>query len=151
ARTARSQAGRGQGPMGRAGAPTGRGGRGPGAGASRSLAALADELELTPAQRQAWVQMMQNVRGTCGSEGLQGGVVALDLVQAVSASPDAEPQALHDLLDARLATQHAAAHCALTELMTFEATLSPEQRAAVSTRLGQLTERRQAWMDGWTR
>jgi Spy/CpxP family protein refolding chaperone len=147
ARTARGSAGRGQGPPGRAGGPL----RGPAAGAGRSLAALADELNLTAEQRQAWVHMMQTVRTTCGTEGLQGGAMALDLIEATNAGADDSPEALHSRLDARLDQQRTAAHCALNELLTFGATLSPEQRTAVATRLGQLAERRQAWIDGWAR
>jgi Spy/CpxP family protein refolding chaperone len=151
ARSARPAAGRGPDPIARARGPSGRGGRGPGAGAGRILAALADELELTPAQRQAWGRMLQNVRSTCGTEGLQGDGLAIDLIEAASADPQIAPEALHGQLDTRLDQQRAAAHCALDELLAFEATLSPEQRAVVTARVGHFAERRQAWIDGWPR
>lgn len=133
------RAGRGH-PMGQ-GAALGRG---------RGWVSLAEDLDLSVEQRQAWQQMMSDIRSNCANARSQQADTTLELLGTTAAAEPADPEALHALIEARLTTQRQASHCVLNEVLEFHATLEPAQRALIAERVQELQTRRQAWMDAWS-
>jgi Spy/CpxP family protein refolding chaperone len=145
ARGAGSQRGRGQAMRGRSGQ-----GQGQGQGQGRNWAALADGIDITEEQQEAWQQMMGDIRTRCVAERLQRGDTTLEMMMTAVSAEDADAEALHAQVEAGLEAQREASLCVLEEVLEFRAQLSPEQRAALAERVGSLRARRQAWMDAWT-
>jgi hypothetical protein len=151
----RPELGRGRAAMRERG--TQRAGRGQGAGMGpasatrrqRGLAAVADEIDLSAAQRQAWLKMMGDIRTSCADARGAQGDSTLELFSTVATAADPDPEVLHTLIEERLDDQREAAHCVLEEVLEFQAELSPEQRAAIAARVTELKTRRQAWLDAW--
>lgn len=127
-----------------------RGTAGPARGQTRSWAALAEGLDITAKQQAAWQKMMDEIRGSCVATRLERGDTTLELLVAAVSQEDASAEALHAQIESSLEAQREASHCVLDQALEFRAELTPEQRSALSTRAGQLRERRQAWMEAWS-
>jgi Spy/CpxP family protein refolding chaperone len=121
-----------------------------GQGRGRSWANIADELDLSDAQRQAWQAMISDIRADCATNRLQQGDTTLELLGRVASTDEVDAEALHAQVETRLDAQREAAHCVLNEVLEFQATLTPEQRGAIAERVTEAQERRKAWLDAWT-
>ncbi len=146
------------GPRSKVGARTrvasrGRAGRGANAeqrGQGRTWGGLAEGLDITEEQQQAWQAMMETIRTTCVANRLERGDTTFDLMMAAVSEEDATAEALHAQVESSLEAQREASHCVLEQVLTFREQLTPEQRAALSERITTQRKRRQAWMDSWS-
>jgi Spy/CpxP family protein refolding chaperone len=150
-RATSSRRGRGQ---GQGQAMRGRGGSGQGIGQGqgqgRSWGSLAEGIDISSEQQQAWQQMMSDIRTRCVAERLEQGDTTLEMMMNAVSAQDEDTEALHAQVEAGLEARREASHCVLEEVLEFRTQLSPEQRAALAERVGSLRERRQAWLDAWS-
>ena len=143
-RRGRSQALRGRGGQGQGQ------GQGQGFGQGRSWASLAEGIDISSEQQQAWQEMMGDIRTRCVAERLERGDTTLEMMMNAVTAEDEDTETLHAQVEAGLEAQRDASHCVLEEVLEFRTQLTPEQRAALAERVGGLRERRQAWLDAWS-
>jgi hypothetical protein len=121
-----------------------------GRGQGRSWAALADGIDITPEQEQAWQQMMTDIRGRCVTERLEQGESTIEMMMVAIGQEEQSAEELHAQIEAGLEARRTASHCVLEEVLEFREQLEPEQRAALAERISQLQSRRRAWLEAWS-
>lgn len=123
-------------------------GFGPGFGAHMQIPALMQELELDDAQKATAKQIRQDIQDLMGAQQGDRSETWQRVTDALEGdSPDAE--ALHALLDERVAARAETFHTVLDELLEFYGVLDEDQRQLLLDRMGEARERRQRMKAAW--
>jgi hypothetical protein len=117
---------------------------------SRTWATLAEGIDISPEQEQAWQQMMSDIRARCVAERLERGDSTFEVMMVAISGETLSDEELHARVEESLEARRTASHCVLEEVLEFRAQLEPEQRAALVERVGQLQSRREAWLEAWS-